>query len=402
MFSLLSLIFFLVDVVLDLWAIDCLYKEEKYFSMGLLICLLVSSSVLLQIFSWLWYTDSSRILETNVERFFSTRGLLPLVHICQFGLFLRFAATMEISTCGFKQRNVFPKGVTIYIKHDLSMLRVFEAFSESAPQIVLMTALIIEMKEMQSFTVIKILGSLSALAFTVLSYHRNMRVFVSEKFKMGWTSSVIYFLWNLLLIGPRVACVSLFASMLPCYLPAHFLSLWMLFFLWAWWQNTDFMDTKSGEWLYRATVGIIWYFSWFNVTSGNIKSKGIIYHVVIVMDMMMLLGLWWWRRSLEKASLSPLPINPYLLIAMLTFIYIIGILLKLVYYWKLHPKKPVLQIDRKDQEPHLKLKRDEECISILKTDLGETHKAEPECTVLSQTPNTGIHKRIRKMAGNFY
>lgn len=91
LFSGLSLLFFLADVVLDLWAVECLYEERKYFSMGLLISLLLGSSVVLHIFSWLWYSDSSITLETKVERFVSRHGLLAPVHICQLGVFLRFA-----------------------------------------------------------------------------------------------------------------------------------------------------------------------------------------------------------------------------------------------------------------------------------------------------------------------
>ncbi|XP_053087388.1 XK-related protein 8-like [Pangasianodon hypophthalmus] len=413
-FSLISLLLFLMDVVLDLWAIVSLYEEQKYFSMGLLIFLLLSSSVLLQIFSWIWYSESSKNLETKVERFISRHGLLAPVHICQLGVFLRFAAVMEISSRSFKQSDLFPKGVTVYLNHDLSMLRLFEAFSESAPQLVLMMALIMEMQEMQSFTVIKIVGSLSSLSFTVLSYHRSMRAFVPEKLKMGWSSSIIYFLWNLFLIGPRVVSVSLFASVLPCYIAAHFLSLWTLLVLWSWWQKTDFMDTKAGEWLYRATVGLIWYFTWFNVASGRTKLKGIIYHMVMGADMMLLLGLWWWRRSVESARLSPLPINPYLLIVMLMIIYIIGVLLKLVYYWKFHPKQPELQIKVavKDEKP-VKLQtpknslRNNMC-SLVETDsiepLDLNAAPEPHVTVTppTQTIVTGVHKRMKNTAVNFY
>lgn len=89
--SLLSLISFLVDIVLDLWTVACLYEEKRFISMGLLLVLLLSSSVLIQIFSWFWYSDFFRTLETNVEKFIARYSLLTLVHIFQFGVFLRFA-----------------------------------------------------------------------------------------------------------------------------------------------------------------------------------------------------------------------------------------------------------------------------------------------------------------------
>ncbi|MCI4395343.1 hypothetical protein PGIGA_G00179250 [Pangasianodon gigas] len=309
---------------------------------------------------------------------------------------------LELSISSFEQKYTLQNEDAENLGHDLSTLGLFKAFSESAPQLVLMLTNIIQMQDFQLFTVIKIISSLSSLSFSVLSYHRSMRAFVPEKLKMGWSSSIIYFLWNLFLIGPRVVCVSLFASVLPCYITAHFLSLWTLLVLWAWWQKTDFMDTKAGEWLYRATVGLIWYFTWFNVASGNKKLRRIIYHMVIGADTMLLLGLWWWRRSVESARLSPLPINPYLLIVMLMIIYIIGLALKLVYYWKFHPKQPDLQKDKKDGISQMKPQAP--CYDMV--DSGEKPETEPEsvlsASALTQRFTSGIHKRMRNMAVNFY
>ncbi|KAK3525072.1 hypothetical protein QTP86_014403, partial [Hemibagrus guttatus] len=353
----LSLIFFLLDVVLDLLAMECLYVEKEYFSLGLLIFLLLGSSVVIQIFSWIWYSDPNKTApETKVESFIRRHGVLGLVHICQLGVFLRFT-----------QRDFFLKRDTIHMKHDLSTLRLFEAFSENVPQLLLMTPFFMQMQEIQFFTVLKIIS----LAFSVLSYQRNMHAFVPEKREMGWSSLPLYFLWNLFLIGPRVLCTSLFASALPCYFAAHFFSMWTLLVLWAWWQKTDFMDSKAGEWLYRATVALIWYFSWFNVRSGSTKLKAIVYHVVMGSDTMLLLGLWWWWRSVESARLGPLPIDPYLLIAVLVTIYITGIFLRMLYYWKFHRKQTDLQMDENDPKSHANSERDAKRYAVVETDLRE-------------------------------
>ena len=91
----------------------------------------------------------------------------------------------------------------------------------------------------------------------VVDYHRSLCSFLPDKAKQGWGSSMVYFLWNLLLIAPRVAAIALFASVLPSYIAAHFLLLWPVFVLWAWRQDTYFMDSAAGEWLYRATIGLI-------------------------------------------------------------------------------------------------------------------------------------------------
>ncbi|KAK2864755.1 hypothetical protein Q7C36_003909 [Tachysurus vachellii] len=364
--SFLSLIFFLLDAVLDLWAVECLYEHKKYFSIGLLIFFLLGSSVLMQIFSWIWYSDPDKTApETKIESFIRRHNLLSLVHIFQLGVLLRIAAVIETSIADLNDETFVRRRAHTH-KHNLNMLLLFEAFSENVPQLVLLTPFIVEMQEIQTFTVLKI----TSLSFTMLSYHRKMREFVPDKHKMGWSSSVFYFLWNLFLIGPRVVSVSLFASALPCYIAAHFLSLWTLLVLWAWWQETDFMDSKAGEWLYRATVGIIWYFS-------CTKHKAVIYHAVMGTDTMLLLGLWCWKRSVESARLCPLPINPYLLIALLVTSYSIGVLLKLLYYWKFHPKHADLHMDKKDKMLQMKSEDDAEHYDVIETDSREIPDPEP-------------------------
>lgn len=312
---------------------------------------------------------------------------------------------MENTIRSYKQRDRFQKRVTVFLNHDLSMLRLFEAFSENAPQLVLMIALTVEMQIIQFFTVAKIVGSLSSLSLSVLSYHRNMRAFLVDKTKMRWSSSVMYFLWNLFLIGPRVMCLALFASVLPCYVAAHFLSLWTLLVVWAWWQNTDFMDSGAGERLYRATVGLIWYFSWFNVASGSTKLYGMIYHVAMGVDNVLLLGLWWWWRSVESARLGPLAMKPFLLVGVLVIIYITGILLKLLYYWKCHPNKPDLEIgaaeedENSETEPQAPLRRP---ACVIDSRESPAPPPEPSVPPVTRRNLTGLQKRMKLMAENFY
>ncbi|KAK3508413.1 hypothetical protein QTP70_028166, partial [Hemibagrus guttatus] len=209
----LSLLLFFWNVAANVWAVVSFYQEQRYFSMGLFIFLILSSSMLLQTFSWLWYMEPSEKMNSKEERF------IDLVHVLQLGVFLRCLRMLELSVKSFAQKNTFSSSGADGLSYDLSALGLFKAFSESAPQIVLMITNIIQVQDFQPFTVIKIISSLSSLSFTVLSYHRSMCTFLTDKQMMGWSSSVLYFLWNLFLIGPRVLCVSLFASALPCYIP---------------------------------------------------------------------------------------------------------------------------------------------------------------------------------------
>lgn len=181
--------------------------------------------------------------------------------------------------------------------------------------------------------VVSIAASTTSIAWMVVDYHRSLRSFLPDKAKQGWCSSLIYFLWNLLLIAPRVAVLALFASALPGYIGAHFLMLWFVFVLWAWRQRTNFMDSVSGEWLYRATVGLIWYFSWFNVAEGRTRGRSIIYHSFITTDGGILLITWWYYRDHIQSESYALA-----LLITLPFTYLLGLLFKTVYYCCFHPK----------------------------------------------------------------
>lgn len=182
------------------------------------------------------------------------------------------------------------------------------------------------------YTGVSVVASTTSIAWMVVDYHRSLRSFLPDKDKQGWTSSLVYFLWNLFLVGPRVASVALFASVLPWIIAPHFLLLWFVFVFWTWRQRTDFMDSAVGEWLYRAIIGLIWYFSWFNVAEGHTRGRSIIYHSFMIADSAILLVTWWCHRDLEMTRSYAL-----ILIISIPLAYVLGLLIKVLYYNCFHP-----------------------------------------------------------------
>uniref|UniRef100_A0A672KYC5 XK-related protein n=1 Tax=Sinocyclocheilus grahami TaxID=75366 RepID=A0A672KYC5_SINGR len=323
LFTLVGLLLFLLDIALDIWTVVSFYQDEAYVYMAVMIFLLLGSSVLLQVFSWLWYSDSLEKIETKVETFAKRHLLIKPFHFLQLGVHLRSRDIRE--------------DVDVKLKHDFLMLRLFKAFSENTPQLTLILSRILLRGELELITGLKILTAASAIAINVALYHRGMHVYGSKGRKMSLFSTGVYFLWNLLVIIPRVTALALFCSVLPCYIIAHFLSLWMLLVLVAWSQKTDYMEHRGWEWLYRAAVGLIWYFCWFNVSKkGNIKVKMVLYYSFMAVDTVMLLGFWCWKVFEYAGCWSSL--NPYVVIPTLLGLYVIGILVKIIYYRWCHPK----------------------------------------------------------------
>uniref|UniRef100_A0A671NBL7 XK-related protein n=1 Tax=Sinocyclocheilus anshuiensis TaxID=1608454 RepID=A0A671NBL7_9TELE len=370
LFTLVGLLLFLLDIALDIWTVVSFYQDGAYVYMAVMIFLLLGSSVLLQVFSWLWYSDSLEKIETKVETFAKRHLLIKPFHFLQLGVHLRSHDIRE--------------DVDVKLKHDFLMLRLFEAFSENTPQLTLILSRILLRGELELIT------AASAIAINVALYHRGMHVYGSKGRKMSLISTGVYFLWNLLVIIPRVTALALFCSVLPCYIITHFLSLWMLLVLVAWSQKTDHMKSPGWEWLFRAAVGLIWYFSWFNVSKkGNIKVKMVLYYSFMALDTVMLLGFWCWKVFEYAGCWSSL--NPYKVIPTLLGLYVIGILVKIIYYRWCHPKMA---------EPSEGPFRQAATYDADSTD--STDFSLEDAAAAPVQPLTGVLKRSRTMAANFY
>ncbi|XP_032392217.1 XK-related protein 8.3 [Etheostoma spectabile] len=337
-FSVIGVCTFLVDWGSDVWVATEFYCRGELFWFGVVVGLMVLSSVVVQMFSWFWFKYDRQLLmfsartEGGTVLFRDQVKLSCVLHVLQLGFLCRHISAIRQ---GFRVwwRKEEGSEYAVYLTHDLSMLRLIETFCESAPQLTLMIYVMLHTNKARTVQFVSIAASTTSIAWMVVDYHRSLRSFLPDKAKQGWCSSLIYFLWNLLLIAPRVMALALFASVLSGYIAAHFLMLWLIFVLWAWRQGTDFMDSVGGEWLYRATVGLIWYFSWFNVAEGQTRSRSIIYHSFITTDGGILLVTWWCYRDPVQTESYALTLLIHLLL-----IYLLGLLFKTLYYCCFHPK----------------------------------------------------------------
>lgn len=71
---------------------------------------------------------------------------------CLPTLFPRHAGVVELSLRSLRHSDHDSEGFAVYLTHDLSMLRIIEAFSESAPQLVLMLAIILRQSQLDPVT----------------------------------------------------------------------------------------------------------------------------------------------------------------------------------------------------------------------------------------------------------
>lgn len=394
-FTCVGLPLFLLDVVLDVLAAVSFYKERAYVYLGVLVLFLLGSSLLTQAYSWLWYSYDEFERKTKVEKLPSPRQL-KLLHVFQLGIYFRHAGVLEMAVQSYYKKIPDPENgasrhtgssadeqepdsesIAVSLNHDLSMLRIIETFAESAPQLTLMLTIILQQGHPDLITVLKAVGSASAIAFAVTTYHRSLRSFLPDKKKQNITSSVIYFIWNLVLISSRLTALALFASVLPCFIFTHFICSWLVLFFFAWRSKTEFMDSPCGEWLYRATVGLIWYFDWFNVAEGKTRYRTVLYHGYMLTDICILCAVWCWKMSTDPPDFVIEPTYALIIAVCVVVVYILGLILKVIYYKFFHPN-----LDSDEQQ------------SVDEVDF----------RMMSSATEVSAHynKRMRKLAKNFY
>uniref|UniRef100_A0A668U6L4 XK-related protein n=1 Tax=Oreochromis aureus TaxID=47969 RepID=A0A668U6L4_OREAU len=328
LFTCVNLLSFLLDIGLDIWAAVSLYKQEAYVYFSLLLLFLLGSSMLVQVYSWLWYRYDDFKMKTKIEKK-PSQCQLKLLHVFQLGIFFRL---FHGDICVFIVKRADAESVAKFLRQDLRILRFIETFSESAPQLALMLTIILH-EDVVQCPPSSAIGSTLSIASFLTTYDHSMRAFLPEKERHHMISLVFYFIWNLVLISSRIAALALFASVLPCFIFAHFICSWLVLFFFAWRSKTNFMDDPRGEWLYRTTVGLIWYFNWFSVAKG-MRIRSMLYHAYILIDICILCGLWCWKMSTDPPDFVTHPLTTA---ACVVAVYILGLLFKFIYYTFFHP-----------------------------------------------------------------
>ncbi|XP_003415318.2 XK-related protein 8 [Loxodonta africana] len=321
---------FLLDLGADLWAFVQYVLSGCYLWAALVLALLLLASVALQFFSWVWL----RADPADLHKSQPSGRCLALLHLLQLGYLYRCVKGLQQGLLAWRQEapSEFELAYADFFSLDITMLRLFETFLETTPQLTLVLAIVLQSGQAEHYQWVGICTSFLGISWALLDYHRALRTCLPSKPLLGLRSSVIYFLWNLLLLWPRVLVVALFSALFPHYVALHFLGLWLVLLLWVWLQGTDFMPGHCSEWLYRATVATILYFSWFNVAEGRTRGRATIHLVFLLSDSCLLVATWVTHRS----SL-PSGILIQMLLSAGASSFLLGLVLRLVYYRWLHP-----------------------------------------------------------------
>ncbi|XP_051879354.1 XK-related protein 9 [Pristis pectinata] len=334
--TLAGFLLYLTDIGTDLW-VAAVYLIDGHLVWCLLVLsVIVISAVILQSFSWSWYKDD----ENNPSLSPHNRGCASggswfcVLHVFQLGVLLRFVKALDY---GYKA--AFKKGgtdlIAIYSVTDLSMLRLFEAFLEAAPQLVLQVFILLMSDDREYIQYVSVILSCMSISWATLDYYAALKKSLPDQRKLtcGFPY-LMYFLYKLLTLNARILLITLLAMINIIAMIGYLCVLWLIMIIYVFVQKTKFCTSMIQEVIYKAVVAIILVFTFFNIKDKNTRIVMIIYYTIRIIETGGVLVFCWFLKGFMVDKSYSLPVSITIGLSL-----ILGIICLVLYYSFCHPKR---------------------------------------------------------------
>ncbi|CAL8400282.1 unnamed protein product [Arctogadus glacialis] len=288
-----SLLFYIADIGSDVGLVLKYVRERHFLWAGLTGAFVLVGLAVTQVFSYAWYKDDMKDVFLNPEGkpTLSTLACMRLVslHVLGMGILTRYVQLLKAGHRELWAVSSAPPSLEeergahhrlFCLAADLSMLKLFEAFLESVPQLLLQTFLVLRHGECSRVQYVCMAFSCLNAAWALVDYRRCLRRSLPAAQAMpAGLPSAVYLLYKLLTLASRLLAFALLLCLSPCAL-GGLAALWLLGTLWAHRLQTSFCRRRTTEWVYRAAVGAVLTFTFFNVQGQATRGPMTLYYLL--------------------------------------------------------------------------------------------------------------------------
>lgn len=270
-----------------------------------------------------------------------------LIMVFQFAPILRYIDALRYSLKSRKaerNKNIHEQRINYELmlkeESDVALLRVFECFLESAPQLILQIVLFLltydEKIGIFPLQFASMLTSFISMSWSMASYQRAIRFALQTKNNMSWSGTVTQFIWHFLVTVSRILSISVAATTVPIH--AIFALVFHWFGMTMWLKisekTTNFCDQKQCcDVIFFAIFGLVYIFTYVSITDGPTKMKYFLFYTISFVENVVFNYLWYslaWEQIRMKFFFMPL-------IYFNNIAFLIGIVFMILFYTFLHP-----------------------------------------------------------------
>ncbi|XP_065300917.1 XK-related protein 7-like isoform X1 [Dermacentor albipictus] len=269
-FTFLSIITFFSDIATDVIVVTQYALYQLWVYAGMTLFFVLMPSLVVNVCSFRWHIHDKRVSK-----------VIWVASVLQLGVLHRYWLCLRAGLKAERTRDVDDFHELYQHQSDLCMLRLFDSFLESAPQLVLQLYIMVNHEDWNPWTGISALLSLLSLGWGIAAYGKAMRLYRAEKQQLSWTGLILQTLWRFGTMTSRVTSMVLLACVCGAWTLVIIGTHWMLMTGWLVWQKTDFCPSRWEELVYNAVVGAIYTFCFFNVREGRSRGRVFAFYALI-------------------------------------------------------------------------------------------------------------------------
>ncbi|KAJ9584466.1 hypothetical protein L9F63_021191, partial [Diploptera punctata] len=318
LFNIISLASYFCDVVFDVVMGYALFERGRIVWFAVSLTFVTTSLVISQVISLKWYIHANETRRRIKEKSKNDNEINSRNGSEQ--CFQWFVAALHIVQCGILWRyfKLFIPVDLRYVKHevrDLCMLRLFHAFCEAAPMLLVQLYLLWQEsspKEFSDLNIVSTVLSLFSVCWALASFSKNVRLQNVHRLVLTWLGVIFQFLWRLGTVSARVTALTVYAT-----LYGHWVFLviglhWISMFLWLISPKNVFHGeriSRRRKAAFSALIAIVYIFSYINLQELNPRQKMATFYVVMFLENALLVvawlvGVWgeapWYRNAVPS------------------------------------------------------------------------------------------------------
>ncbi|VDK76276.1 unnamed protein product [Litomosoides sigmodontis] len=348
--SIFSAASYLADIGSDATAAYIHYCERRMWAFTFITVLTVLPSLILNTVSFLWWVDdvSADIARGRMKHLYSRQLIFRIVMcLLQVSPVIWYVeailAAIKFRMVETRSEKLLSYIAMIQAERDATLLRFFEAFLESVPQMLVQGTVLIHsfhslypsnnFPKWMLIQLVSISFSLLSSCWSFVIQHRSLRLSRPDKENITPSGALIQLLWRIFTVSSRYICFVLFILQYQYWILVlfviHFMvSIAHIVILQPFEIEPNSKSVKVGLIVICAAVH---FFAPYNMAEGRSRYRYAVAYSIEAVEIVVLLNM---AMGNEHSSL---PCKDYVAIGVY-LLFLIGIFFMLLYYACFHPK----------------------------------------------------------------